>query len=394
MSILEYKKPDFYEAASLSAEIYTLDALKERLESLDPKDPKYSEIERAIKIKEAVLKVLPEIRSTEKALTDCKLSWNQILIPVDDSIIPGNLVGLDYEKIVYNGNYIINWDDIISNKSSKSISFYPDGRIDLKKLNKGKCEKSDGGSLAIKEYEFKYNIVDPANKLHVSFGNKTEKCQLTDSSEVLVLRYEENELHYMCKLYKENLSKLFNFRFDININDTSKAKIKVVAETDDGVLFNRVNARIVYFECKNGKTSESEKYTFTYDRKAEGLYSILRKINGCKSEDVTSLLMDPSQYVNKITCFGIWVEAFYGILTDFVIKTNPFKESVQSLEEEYHKKMSFIASMESLLYYSLKEIKGEIPVDAVKKRFEQIFDNKAIKDDVDKSKNQLTRSRN
>ena len=104
--------------------------------------------------------------------------------------------------------------------------------------------------------------------------------------------------------------------------------------------------------------------------------------------------MDPSQYVNKITCFGIWVEAFYGILTDFVIKTNPFKESVQSLEEEYHKKMSFIASMESLLYYSLKEIKGEIPVDAVKKRFEQIFDNKAIKDDVDKSKNQLTRSRN
>lgn len=395
MSTLVYDNENLEEQALLSAQIWNLDALKEKLASLDPEDPKYCEIERAIQIKEAALRIVQEILSTERVLTEEKLSWTSLFTSIDDGVTHDNnsLIGTDYEEIICNREYAINFDGIISNKSSKSISFYPDGRIDLKKLNKGKCEKSDGGSLAIKEYEFKYNIVDPANELHVSFGNKTEKCQLTDSSRLFALRYEENDLHYMCKFFKENQSKLFDFRFDININDTSKATIKVVAETDDGVVFNRLNAKIIYFEGKKGKVCESARYEFNYDINNEDPYSILRKINGCKSEDVTSLLMDLSQYVNKITCFGIWVEAFYGILTDFVIKTNPFKESAQSLEEEYHKKMSFIGSMESLLYYSLKEIKGEIPVDAIKKRFEQIFDNKAIKDNVDKSKNQLTRSR-
>ena len=395
MPTLEYDNEYLEEQALLSAQIWNIDALKEKLALLDPEDPKYCEIERAIQIKEDALRIVQEISSTEKVLTEEKLSWTPLFTSMDDGSTRDNnsLIGTDYEELILNREYAINFDGIISNKSFKSISFYPDGRIDLKKLNKGKREKSDNGSLAIKEYEFKYNIVDPANELHVSFGNKTEKCQLTDSSKSLVLSYEENELHYMCKIFKENLSKLFNFRFDININDTSKATIKVVAETDDGVLFNRLNARIIYFECKNGKASESERYTFTYDREAEDLCSIIRKINGCKSEDVKTLLMDPSRYVNGITCLGIWVEALYGILTDFVTKTNPFKESAESLEEDYHQKMAFIDSIESLLYYSLKEIKGEIPVDAIKKRFEQIFDNEAIKENIDKSKNQLTRSR-
>lgn len=320
-------------------------------------------------------KLLNEVIETEKNLTNWKQCWVQSLYFCNNDI---NLL-LDEELMqeYNNGTIPLNelfykveeiwWNNIVSDKSIREITFSRNGQISFNKKGRFFVTKNN--------YEFLYNVLYGGFKLKMKSRNyNNENTELEIEENVSWTKINSSNINIIS--FKEDNTKIIEYK--IPIDNGSSIIVKIYIQKA------KIKKCYVYFRThrKSGKVNGTYALRLNASKKLSNenictLNFISRK--GTKNNDfVNELSTTDNVLYSKILNEDLTLE----LIEELIKKLIPVINNQALLNNkpiiEINNEGIILSKMEKDVINYIKQIKGEIPLPHLQKNLEMFIDNYEI----------------